>query len=240
MEQEIVEEKAKTNPGMYVLLAGLILIFIGAAINFYNVMFKETEEPVNNSDNNTGTMTEKFTAPTDLAEVNQKLNADLGTYLKLKYDSSTDSGKDLLQTPLKRIELIYILLEESGNVEHANNPGNPFPYVTEEVFKAKYEEVYGSTAQYDTDMSSAYSAGPYVKNVLGEDGYIGWAAEIKEVAVERNVEISSIDYDETTGVVTLTGTYTDSSLGTTQASGLFELTYSKDNYIISLTLTEIQ
>lgn len=235
MNEELEEERPKTNPGMYVLLAGLILIFIGVAINFYNEMFakkdvaKEPEETI---------VRDTVVVPTDMNEVTEQLSKDLGTYIDLYYDPAKDSGKDLLNDAFKRIALINVLLEESGNVEHAtNNPDNPFPYVKEEVFKEKYVEVYGSDEKYDSDMSVAYSATEYVKNVLGEDGYIGWLSELKPVSIERILTANDVTYDEDTKLFTITGTYSDTQLGATSGEGTFTVVYA-DNYIVSMTFTE--
>lgn len=226
----------KAPLGTALFFIALILILIGTGINFKNEMFGDNT--TSGSDDG-GTATEESKLPTDMKEVSEKLNEDMGKFLLYKYDSLKDSGIDLLASPAKRLDLVKLVLEQENKAEE-NTGKVKFLYVKEEDFKEKYVEIFGGDEQYEDDLKNAYTVKNTVEQELGE-GYIGWNPNWGTIAIERELNADSVEYDDTNELYTITGTYKDSSLGSETATGTFTITYGEkdgSNYIVSVILTE--
>ena len=226
----------KKNPVSTTLfMLGLLLIAIGAGINFYNEMFKDEEAEENKTAERRITEVIK---PTNMEAVSTRINKDLGHFLLYKYDPNTDSGIDLLSNSRKRLDLVNSVLEVSGNISF--EPIVYFPYVSERDYKNEYIKVYGSDDKYTTDMQ-AYNEKPIVDGALGV-GYIGWNAIWGDVNIERTLTAKFVDSEENNHLYTISGTYSDTQAGSEVSSGTFIITYYNDgetSYIVNIILNKI-
>ncbi|MBQ8131823.1 MAG: hypothetical protein IJ193_04970 [Bacilli bacterium] len=221
----------KDSPiGTTLLFVGLAFIFVGTAINAYNQMFGNKT-----SSESTEEVSEDSTAsvPTDMNAVSEQLNKDLAVYLAGAV-GATEHDTDVLSIPAKRLALVNVVLENQGKSAVSNN----ITYVTSDVYAAAYEEVFGSTDQLESDLSTAYTDKANVDAVLGE-GNVGWTS-MTAVGLERTLTAASVTADEENGVNVIEGTYTDTQLGAAAGSGTFTITYGNNgsaDYIVSITLT---
>lgn len=227
----------KKNPVCTVLvMLGLLLIIIGAGINFYNTMFQPEEET--QPDTSERRIFEPV-VPTDMNALSTKINMELGHFLLYKYNPLIDSGLDLLSDSRKRLDLVNSILEKSGNVSW-NEGAIYFPYVSENDYRNKYIEIYGSDANYDIDMQ-AYNEKEIVDNALGV-GFVGWNALWGDATIERTLEAHFVDYDRTLNIYTISGVYKDTQAGVEVSNGTFLINYSSNNtgyYLINITLNHI-
>lgn len=223
----------KDSPiGTILLFVGLAFIFVGTAINFYNQMFGddtggETVEQVSEDQSSTFD-----SVPTDMAEVSDQLNRDLGIYLAGSV-TVNENNMDVLSFPAKRLALVNVVLEAQGKSSVNNN----ITYVTKEVYADAYAEVFGTTDQMESDLGVAYTDKANVDAVLGE-GYIGWTS-MSAVGLTRTLAANSVTHDDASGAYVIEGTYSDTQLGAAAGTGTFLITYGNNgtsNYIISITL----
>ncbi len=229
------------NIGKIFLLIGAILLIVGIGLNVYTTMNtsksnnsqdKEDNKVDNLPKPNDEETKKEVVIPNDMEKVSTSISNNLGKFLLISYTTS-DSGVDILKDPSKRLNLIYLMLEQTGDFTQSDD--GMYNYASLEFIKHKYEEVYGSTDNFDSDLENGYSLKSTIDSLLGQD-FIGWNSTWPIIGVERTYKASSVDYNKDTAIFTINGTYSDNQLGTTTETGKFIITY-KDNCLISITLT---
>ena len=229
----------KDSPiGTLLFFVGLGFVFVGVAINFYNQMFVP-ENGNNGADS--GEVADDNVAipddvPTDMNAVSEKLNADLGVYLAGSA-TATEDNMNLLSLPAKRMELVNIVLEHQGKAQVSNN----ISYVTDEVYKTAYTEVFGSADQLQSDLDTAYVDKANVDTVIGPAN-VGWTSKA-QVGIVRTLSATAVTYDTASKTYVINGTYADTQLGAAAGSGTFLISYGSNDgtkYIVSITLAANQ
>ena len=224
----------KDSPiGTLLFFVGLGFIFVGVAINFYNQMFvPEQESSSDSGEVANDNVVIPDDVPTDMAAVSAQLNKDLGVYLAGSA-TATEDNVDLLTLPEKRMELVNIVLEAQGKSQVSNN----ITYVTDEVYKTAYTEVFGSDSQLQTDLDAAYKDKANVDSVIGA-GNVGWTSKA-QVGLVRTLTATAVTYDTASKTYVINGTYADTQLGADAGSGTFLISYGSNSgtkYIVKITL----
>ena len=229
----------KDSPiGTLLFFIGLGFIFVGVAINFYNQMFVDESD---GSGTESGEVANDNVSipddvPTDMAAVSEQLNKDLGIYLAGAVTSEEDNI-DILTLPAKRMQLVNAYLEAQGKAQNSNG----IYYVTDEVYKTAYGEVFGSDSQLQSDLDTAYKDKENVDNVIGV-GNVGWNT-LSTVGLVRTLTATAVTYDTASSNYVINGTYTDGQLGAEAGSGTFLISYGGSwdaKYVVSITLAANQ
>ena len=229
----------KDSPiGTLLFFIGLGFIFVGVAINFYNQMFvdEDTGSGSDSGEVSTDNVSIPDDVPTDMAAVSGQLNKDLGIYLAGAVTSAEDN-MNILTLPAKRMALVNAVLEAQGKAQ----VNGDIYYVTDEVYKTAYVEVFGSDSQLQSDLDAAYKDKENVDNVIGV-GNVGWNT-LSKVGLVRTLSATAVTYDTASSNYVINGTYTDGQVGAETGSGTFLISYGSNDgtkYIVSITLAANQ
>lgn len=229
-------EERKNNTGLVVLTTVLVMLVLGmGAFIIYDKVINKTNEPNSEENNKVDNNDSNDITEYDYADINKTLNNNLSNFINFR--GKTD-GVNLLANAEGRLEILNAyLMQNNLTSKYDDGIMQPFPYVSYDVYKTKYVELFGNGYNLDTDLKNV--SGPVANDCDDVDSLSGknicwngtWGDTLNDIVL-NSTKVSNIS-DNNYSII---GNYVNNGNSET---GTFEIQYVKTTnakYLTSIKL----